>query len=230
MSVDQRCPDVPVFPEEEEDHSKRAPHSSDHSIVPVIECDHYIGDHHEEERVYSYGKVQSQSGENIHPKTEFGVVRPEKIQIPNPVNRYNNFHCRQDPRLVMQTKEYCPHQSRHGEELTEEDNWMQVGGHSIESKKEHNEVEESEREVSSHDVPEPVQTRVRAPNAFQVEGVGQGVVVVLTSPAESAISLQRATHRFINLPPLLGKRVIDSILQMACDIAAIPAVKNTRTD
>ncbi len=43
--------DVPGSPEEGEESSERAPHGSDHSVVPIIECNQQVGDHHEEERV-----------------------------------------------------------------------------------------------------------------------------------------------------------------------------------
>ena len=50
----------------EEESSEWAPQDSDHCVVPIVKCNQQVGDHHEEERVHSYGVVQSQGGKNTH--------------------------------------------------------------------------------------------------------------------------------------------------------------------
>ena len=67
-----------------------------------MQADEQVGDSHEEERVHSYGIVQSQGGQYANPETEIVVKRPEEIQIPNAIKRKQHFDCDHYPVILLQ--------------------------------------------------------------------------------------------------------------------------------
>ena len=76
-------------------------------------------------------------------------------------------------------------------------NGKEAAGRCVHLQESNSNVEDGEWEISGHDVLGPVPANMVARDTCRVEGVGQGVVVILTLTTQCSISVERLAHELV---------------------------------
>ena len=92
---------------------------------------------------------------------------------------------------------------------------MQLAGDRVDLEEKNKDVEDSQGDIGSHDVPEPVPAGTRARDAGHVEGVNQWVVVWKTPPAEGTSPVvELRAHAALQGAGVIFKLMIEYVVQV----------------
>ena len=96
-----------------------------------------------------------------------------------------------------------------------EDDRVQIAGCHLDLEEEDDKVEECERKVGSHDVPQPVSAGMRGGDTGHIEGVGQGIVIrqTLTTQCSHFYSIHAYSAVIIQNTARLNRIVTRMILK-----------------